>query len=198
VWLPIAPIAGLALFLLLLLAIPIDLAFDVEKSSGLKKTVRLHWLFGLVKKEIGAEQGAPGRPKRENGPKRKPKRRRSSSVAFALLGTRGFPQRVFGFARAVLRAVRVQEMKSEVRVGLSDPAETGWLCAAIWPVMAFAPSNPTFSVRVVPDFYQETFEAYSRGMVRLYPIELLWLGVKFVCSPTTFRALKATLQARRR
>ena len=45
-------IAGIVLVVILILSIPVEMAFDLEVPGEAKSRVRVGWLFGLVWKDI--------------------------------------------------------------------------------------------------------------------------------------------------
>ena len=45
-------VAGIILFLILMLSIPVDMEFDLKAGEEVKATTRVGWLFGLVWKDI--------------------------------------------------------------------------------------------------------------------------------------------------
>ena len=198
-----AVIAGLALLGVLILSVHFDLAFNIERDTELRKRLRLTWLFGLVGRELGGGRPRSSRRQRRKEAKRgeaeKPRasrRRGTFRVPLALFSTRGFPQRLYKLLRTLLRAIKVRELKAHIRVGLGDPAETGWFFAAVWPMVALFPTPNALDIKIEPDYSHATLEGYGQGRVRIFPIQLLGLAIWFVCSITTLRAARAALKAR--
>ena len=174
-------VIGIFLFLVILLAIPVDLIICVEKYSDFKLRVTVRWMFGLMGKEIS-------RGKKE--PKKEKKRRGSIKPLLAMLKTRGFPGKLFRFIRGVFRCFNVHDLKLNLRVGLGDPAETGLLFALIGPTMVCAGSFSSLDIKVEPDFYQGGLQGYSKADIRAFPLRLVGHLVRFTFSPTTIRAIK--------
>ncbi len=190
-------LSGLAGLLVLLLAVPIDLSFSLEKDERFRSRVRIGWLFGLVGKDLGR-----GKKGKELKPEEKPRnqghrRNRSPRPFLAAIRTRGFPLHSLRFARRMLWAIRVRELNLGLQVGLGDPAETGRLLGLMSPVAACVDAVPRFHLSVEPDFNQETFRGYCNGSVRIYPIRMVPPIVLFALSLTSFRGLKAMRGARR-
>ena len=92
----------------------------------------------------------------------------------------------------------MHEFKLSLRVGLGDPAETGLLFALIGPTMVYAKSFSSLDVQVEPDFCQGGLQGYCQADVRAFPLRLVGPLVVFVFSPTTVRAIKAMVVARRK
>lgn len=187
-----ATIVGIFLFLVLLLAVPVDLFFCLQKDEYFKPRVMVRWLFGLVGKDV------IGRRKKE--PKAEKERKRGGNIKplLAVLRTRGFINRFFKFVRNIFRLLNIRELKLNCRVGFDDPAETGLLFAAIGPAMVFVKPLRLFDIQIEPDFDREILRGYCKGDVRVFPIRLVSTLVIFVCSPITIRAIKAVIAARRK
>ena len=184
----LATVLGIFLFFALLLAIPVDVTFRVEKSTDFKSRVRVRWLFGLIGKDISGEK-----KKRE-----KEKKKGNIKPLLAVLRTRRFPRKLFKFARSTFPLLKVRELKLNLRVGLDDPAETGLLFAIIGPMMVYIRSLPLLDIQVEPDFEGESLRGHFRGDIRAFPIQFVGLCIPLALSPTTIRAIKAMVAARRR
>ncbi|OGO02618.1 MAG: hypothetical protein A2Y91_01075 [Chloroflexi bacterium RBG_13_54_8] len=192
----IGAIAGVVLFLILLLLIPIDLVFSVEKDAHFRSKVRSVWLFGLVGKGIG---GGKNRQRHEEGEKEKFKKRRGEMGEYlvAALNTEGFPHRLFGFVREVFRLLKVRKLKADFRAGLGGPVETGMLFALLGPAVALVRSfSSVADIRIEPDFEKETLEGYCEGDIRVVPIRLVKPLASFLLSRPTMRAAKAVRKCR--
>lgn len=183
-------IVGVVAFLVLLLSVPVSMAFDIEKDTDLRKSLRLRWLFGLVQKELGGPK-RPARPKRRKG-------RKGFRVFTRLVTTKGFVKRILVFLKRLIKAVQIRRLQAYLRIGLDDPADTGQLLGIIWPALAFAPSSPSINIAIEPDFQEATLQGYGRGLIRVFPIQLIWIVLRFLVSITTIRAATAAIKAGRR
>ena len=188
----VAIVLGLAFLVVLLLSIPIDLAFSYERGEGSRSRMRIGWLFGLIGKEMGGER--KGREKKSKERKAK-KGRRSFREPLARNMARG-SRKLLRLARRLVRSVQVRDVDVEFQVGTGDPVETGLLYGLIWPVVVLARSRLSPNIRVDPNFVEETFRGHARGAVRAYPIRLIPPLIAFAFSPTTFRGLRAMRRAR--
>jgi hypothetical protein len=176
--------------LLLLLAVPVELAFSVQRHAGQQESgATFGWLFGLVRLPLGRPgRRAPSRVgKHKAGRGKGPGPRR----LMAMLRSEGFTRRLLGLARDLLRRIQIRELNLAVRLGLDDPADTGRLWALVGPVIALLPLPTAASLAVTPDFHAEAFDVDGRGRIRVIPLQLLATLVVFALSPTTFRALYA-------
>jgi hypothetical protein len=178
-------IAGIILLLILMLCIPVELAFDLEVSGEAKSRVRVGWLFGLVWKEIRR-----GRKK----PKRKKKR--GLKPFLSLLRTRGLAANLLKLAKQILSRLKVRQLEADVRVGLDDPVDTGVLCSLMWPALVSLNSSGPLRVRIEPSFAEPALEASVHGKIRLFPIEIVGSLLGFVLSPAGLRAARLMVVSR--
>lgn len=192
----IALVAGIFLLFVLLLAVPVDLAFSVERDGNFRLRMRVGWMFGLIGKDIGGRK----KKRREEGvEKEKPKKRRGSVKALlAALTTEGFPQKLFSFVRDILRLSKIRQLRMNFRIGLGDPAETGMLFAVLAPAMVVIRSFSSADIQLEPDFEQERLQGYCKGDIRAVPIKFVRPLIPFVFSTATMRAMKAMVTARRK
>ena len=83
------------------LAIPVSLVVDIERTDRLRSRLRVNWLFGLVDVELGQGQPRRAPPARPSTKARKPRRSafrparlrlgRGPAIALALVRTDGLP-----------------------------------------------------------------------------------------------------------
>lgn len=183
-------IAGVILFIVLMLSIPVDIKFDLATHGHAKAKIRIGWLFGLVWKDIRA------RKKKESKEKPKKRRKRGIKSFLPLLRIKDLPGKILKLIRQTLGCLKIKQLDVAFRVGLDDPSDTGMLCSVLWP--ALIPPSPSGKVRFrwEPVFSESAFEASLQGWVRLFPIQLVWLLVSFVLSPTGLRLLKLMVVSR--
>jgi hypothetical protein len=166
------------------------MTFDLATHEHVKAKIRIGWLFGLVWKDI--------RARKKKKPKEKPKKRRKRGVKsfLPLLRIKGLPGKILKLVRQIFGCLRIKQLDVALRVGLDDPFDTGMLCSVLWPTLI--PPSPSGTVRfkLEPVFNQFAFEASLQGWVRLFPIQLVWLLVSFVLSPTGLRLLKLMVVSR--
>lgn len=191
VWILLALLAGL----LALLAVPLELVFSVRRHGGRREgRGSLRWLFGLVRVRLAGPgervRAGPGRPA-----SRRPRRGGGGARRMlALVQVEGFGSRLLRLARDLFRRIRIQELSLRVRLGLDDPADTGRLWAVVGPLAALPGLR---RVAIEPEFAAGTFELDGRGRIRIVPLRLLSVLLRFALSPVTLRALYATRAATR-
>jgi hypothetical protein len=99
--------------------------------------------------------------------------------------------------RDLLRRIYIRDLSMEVRLGLDDPADTGRLWAVVGPLAAILTLPPLTRVAIEPEFTSEALEVDGKGCIRIIPIQLLFVMLVFVLSPSTLRALR-TMRAEAR
>ena len=187
----LAVVFGVFLFFVLLLTIPFDLTFYVEKDIDFKSRVRVGWMFNLIGKDIKWKK----KPKKE---KPKKKKRRRVKPFIAMLRARGFLRRLLRFVRDIFRNSHVREFRAYLRIGLSDPADTGMLFAVIAPTIVRLGAFTPLDIQIIPNFEQEGLNGYIKGNLRLFPIQIFTVMGLFAFSPATIGAIKALVSAWRR
>jgi len=189
-WVIIA-LAGLAGLVILVLCVPLDAALSLDTSGKPKFRLRLVWLFGLVSKELSRKKKKPEEKKEIPGEKPKKKRRIGFGTALRVLRTRGLPRRLKDLVRGVLGQFRIRELAVNLKLGLDDPADTGFLFALAGATAPFLSLPARYQIRVQPFFYEEaTLEGYVHGVSRLWPIKLVSPLARFVFSLTMVRVVK--------
>jgi hypothetical protein len=191
-------IIAILLTLLLVLAVPITVAFKVDRLKEIKGQVSFYWLFGLVRFRIGF----PSIPKAEPEHKRKPKKKTgkhktggNARRVFALLKRSAFRQHGVRFVKDVLRAIHAHDLYLRLRIGLDDPADTGRLWALVGPIAGVAINLRSAEVRIEPEFLAPVFEVKSHGELRLIPLQFIALVTAFIVSPTTLHAWRTLRQS---
>lgn len=190
----LAVVLGPLIFFVVLLAVPVDLVFHIEKDIAFSSKVRVGWMFNLVGKEIGGKKKLEKKKK----PKKEKRKKRRIKPLIAMLRARGFLGRLLSFIKDVLRISHIRGLKADIRIGLSDPAETSMLFAIVAPVMVYLRAFTSQDVRIQPEFEQMVFQGYFKGDLRIYPIQLIVVSILFAFSPATMRGIKAMVMARRK
>jgi Protein of unknown function (DUF2953) len=185
-------VAGLLGLVVLLLAVPIDVAFGFERVESFTGRITVLWLFGLVRFRIPIPGAAkPPRPEAEPQipPERaKPRARGRRANVLAVLRQAAFRRRVYRFAKDLVRAAHARELYLRIRLGLGDPADTGRLWAFVGPLNALAQNLRNAEVRVEPEFVDPVFKFETHGRFLLVPLQFAALAIAFALSPPSLRA----------
>ncbi len=187
-------LAGLAALIVALSCIPVDanIVFSFERYGEQRATVRVKWLFGLVRAQLG-----PAKAKKASARTRERRRERGKWTMIKILRTRGLPRRLIRLLREVAGTLRVTEVTAHFRIGLDDPAATGGVFAVLGPALAFLSLPPRTSLRVEPWFGDQVIvEGYLRGEIGLRPIRIVPPLARFALSRPALRAARNLLLRR--
>lgn len=187
----VVTLVSLAVIVGLVLSVPFDIAFQVSMPGRPRFRMKLLWLFGLVSKEITRRKKPEERKKVVKKRQKPGKSKRRFKNIFAILRTRGLLKQLKVLLRDILGCLKIRDLTADFRVGLGNPADTGFLFALIGPTTFWLSSSFPLQIRVRPSFADEaTFEGYSRGAVRLRPVQLVIPSLRFIFSLATIRAVK--------
>lgn len=190
----------LLILLALLLLIPIDLEGRGSRGVDRPETrMKIGWLFGLLQKDVS--RSADEREPSENEEDKKEKKGKekeakegpgSSRIALEVLRTEGFLRNLAHLLRGLVRALRVQFLWIDIKLGLSDPADTAEAVGLLWAILIPLEALTPLRARIVPYFSEETLEGSVEGKLRIWPYKTVPPMIRFLLSPPTWRAgLKA-------
>lgn len=189
-WVLIA-LAGLLALIVLLLSVPIDLAFSLEVYGRPRFKARFSWFFGLLARDIKGRKKGDAALKKAAKEKAGKKKRGGGRKALRLLATRGLVWRLKALLLGILRRLEFREFRMNFRGGLENPADSAMVFSLIWPAYLFL--GPSFGrhVNLQISFEGVAFlEGYCQGAVRLRPIRLAPPLARFLFSVPTLRAIK--------
>lgn len=175
--------------LVLLLAVPVDVAFRFEGIEAFEGQMTIRWLFGLVRFRIRMPGVGEPRPEPQAAKARRTSDRRSGRAqALAVLRIATFRRRVYRLAADLFRALHPRGLRLKMRLGLGDPADTGRLWAFVGPLNVMAQSLCDACVQIEPEFMDPVLEFQAEGRLLLVPLQLLMLAIGFALSPSSIRA----------
>ena len=187
----ITTLAGLAGIIIFVLCVPLDAALNVDTSAKPKFRLRVKWLFGLVSQEVKRGEKKPEEKKKVTKEKPKKKRGKGFGTILRILRIRGLLKQLKGLVRGVLGQFKIRELVVDFKLGLDNPADTGFLFASIGAITPFLNLPSQYQVRVQPSFENEAvFEGYLYGVLRLRPIKLVTPFIRFVFSLAALRVVK--------
>ncbi|MEJ2636702.1 MAG: DUF2953 domain-containing protein [Calditrichia bacterium] len=189
----IAILAILFGLLLLLLSIPVDFIFQFDSRQSPALHFQIGWLFSLARFKIGKKKKI--KPKRKNPDKKKAKKRgrKKGASKFRFLGliTEALLRRVFRLLLDIFRAIHFRKVGADIRAGLGEPADTGMIFGLTSPVFLLLPNSVQSQIRLSPDFGDEAvFAGDASGSIRLWPIEIIFIALKFIFSRPVLRTIK--------
>lgn len=188
----LAVVLGACAFLVLLLAIPVDLKLYLERDDGFRRRVRIEWMFGLVGKDLRRGKPKPKKPKKRK--RRLPRLR----PALSMLHDRAFARSALRFALDIVRMIRVRDLRGEVRFGMPDPADTGLLFGLLAAPAVLANRLLPAEIRIEPDFEGAALKVRFSAHLRVFPIQVIARSIPFLLAPSTVRAGKSMVGAWRK
>lgn len=190
-------IAGILTLLVLLLAVPFDVAFRLRGMQEFSGQVTVGWLYGLLRFRIPVNDASkprkPRKPRTAAG-RRTWKRGRKSTGGgkgrdfFSVLRRADFRREIYRLVKDICRAVDLHELGFRMRLGLGDPADTGRLWAFVGPLNAAAQSLRNARIVIEPEFMEAVIEFDTNGRFRIVPLRFLALAVAFALSVPSRRA----------
>jgi len=190
---------ALVVGLFALLATPLDITFAIQQRAVFSGRVTLRWLFGLLRIRL-----PPSGPKKGPRPRKSRRGKRWASTShlahrsLAILKSEALRRRILRFGLSVLRSFRRHDLDLRVRLGLDDPADTGILGGLARPAIALLRARPSAKVDLELNFLEPCFEADARGTVRVIPLQVAYVILTFVLSPTVLWAASSLLLGSRR
>ena len=194
-------LTGVVAFLLVfiaLLAIPVTLSYQVSWQRAFQGKVKLQWAFGLVRIDLPAFQSKTASPQGEEPTqtihrKRHPSRKRSNPLA--VIRQKAFRRRIIRFIHDLWHAVHKRDVSLRIRIGLGDPADTGQLWAIVGPVAGILANVQQASIEIEPEFFDTIFELDSSGNIRLIPLQMIYLTLALLLSPSVWQGIKQMRKA---
>ena len=175
-----------------LLAVPVTLSYQLSRRQALEATVKLRWMFGLVRLELPLTPRRPAASKRGSGTRRKRQDEATGrgKNAIAVIRHHAFRKRLVRFLRDVWGAVHMQGLRLRVRIGLGDPADTGQLWAVMGPLSGILATIQSASIEIEPEFVDPVFELDSSGTIHLVPLRMIYLGLGLAASPSFWQGIR--------
>lgn len=179
-------VGGVAL-LVSLLAVPVEFRFRASLAAPdrpLERSGRIRWAFGLVDRPLAAGgRAAPPKPGK--------KKRRGRGMPKPLRGLLLNPavwRRVRLLLARLFHTLDWRRLSLHGRFGLDDPADTGRLWGSIAPLLLFTlPAR--FDLRIGPVFTGADLAFEGEGELRLVPLRVVGVLLRFALSPATWRLL---------
>ncbi len=178
-WL-IITLASLFLLLVLLLFIPVNLIFCFDTNHQPKTSLSFSWMFGLISKRLGGKKKKPKVPR-----KKKEKKKGSRFKFWGLLRTTGLLKQVLLLLKGILSCIHLRKFELQLKLGLDNPADTGFLFGYIYAVRGLLPAKSGIAIN--PEFSEAVIEGQSRGTVTLTPICFAGPLFRFVFSKASLR-----------
>ena len=186
---------GTVIFLslvVILLAMPVTLTYQLSWRQTLSADLRLNWAFGLVRTDLSSDLAKARTDKSEAARKRAGGSRKpegSKPNVLAAIRQPAFRRRILRFVRDVWRAIHKKNVELLIRVGLGDPADTGQLWGVLGPLSGMFSRARDIRIAIEPDFLDATLDVDSSGTVRMIPLRLVIIALGLVISPPVWRGI---------
>ena len=188
-------LVGTVVFLslvVIVLAMPVTLTYQLSWKQTLSASVRLNWAFGLVRTDISPDP-TKSRSKEPQAARKKARRRHRMKARktdfMAAIRQPAFRRRMFRFISDVWRAIHKKNVELRVRMGLGDPAGTGQLWAVLGPLSGMVSRLRDMRISIEPDFLDATLEVDSSGTVRMVPLQFAIIALGVLVSPAVWRGI---------
>lgn len=179
------------LLVIALLAIPLELRFQLSRYEVIEGDVTLVWLFGLLK--VNLSKTKPQTKSDDANIAAKQNKRGSSSLSLSrALRQKPLRSRLIRFVRDIWHAIKREDFRLFIRLGLGDPSDTGLLWAIIGPLSGMLFAAEDADITIEPDFIESAMTLESSGKIRLIPLQLLYLIMGLLLSPALWRGLRAS------
>jgi hypothetical protein len=186
---------GTVIFLslvVILLAMPVTLTYQLSWKQTLSANLRLNWAFGLVRADVSPDPAKRETDEPEAARKKAGRRRRSKGKQTnfaAAIRQPAFRRRMLRFVSDLWRAIRKKNVRLRVRMGLGDPADTGQLWAVLGPLSGMLSRSREIRIAIEPDFFDATLDVDSSGTVRMIPLQVAIIALGLFLSPTVWRGI---------
>lgn len=180
--------AYIIIFLFLfLLIIPVEIRFSYKNIDNPEKRAGLSLLFGLISFRIYPRKFAkPGMEKVKHKPPAE-KHKGGLSKIKKVIGNRKFLSITYSTLRRLLSSLKPSLSRFNLRFGIGDPADTGMLWGLMGPAAGTIYGLTDIEFNIVPDFLDSSFDLDTEGRITIIPIEILFISLGFLFSPTVLK-----------
>ena len=182
-------IVGFLAVLVLLACIPLEIIARLDVYGKPKPKLRLRWFFGWFSKEIAREER-----KKESaraGRKRGVSGVNTSLRILRIVSVRGLWRQLKNLLFDLILTLKFSDLKTDFKIGLGDPAYTGFLFAFLAPAAYFINLFSPGKLNLQPSFDKDIlFEGYATGKVKFRPVQLIGPALRFVLSKAGFRIVR--------
>lgn len=186
------------LLLLVLLAIPLTLTYQVSWRQVFQGDVHLCWAFGLLRLRLPVSQdmkpaSTDRRSSKEHAgkkPVREKPRSRKKLNPMAAIRMKSFRRRILRFLHDLWHIIKKRDVQLRLRIGLGDPADTGQLWAVVGPLSGMLFKFREVAINIEPEFMDATFEMDSSGSIRVIPLQMIFLTIGLLLSPALWQGMR--------
>jgi hypothetical protein len=195
-------LVGLLLFILLVLSVPVDFRLSIDIHGSLRFSLRITWLFRLISWDLWKEKkGTETLPEPiplEKQPEKKGgwgRIRPDSRSILSIFRTKGLLKQFIRLLKGIMRCLKFRDVKVDLNIGLTNPADTGQLFAIAMPVSLFLQSYAQ-EIKLQPSFTGPGIYGTACGTARIQPIRLTVPLANFVFSRPILKTAKILVTAK--
>ena len=192
-------IAIILLLIVVVLAAPVSMKFQLAIRNGSQGVIDIRMLYGLIKTQARFPKPANSETRDKDNDEKLDLSEEAPQTGgmsvFALIRQRPFRRRIIKFVSDTWRAIEKRDIRIRMRIGLGDPADTGRLWAIAGPASGLLASLPNSIIVLEPEFYDMTFEFDGSGSICFTPLSLIYHVAALALSPVVWRTF---LQHRKR
>lgn len=181
---------SLVLLLVILLLIPVEISLCLQREEESSRSLRLSWLYGLVRVGPGKPSKRREKAGRRAGKAKRRSRKRSFQRLQRVLRTKGLAASFLKMTARLRRAIRVRQGSVRTQIGFADPADTGIFCALAFPLLALWTPPERLEISMEPDFQQPQWRYQCLLDLSLVPLRLILPVLLFVLSPVGLRTFR--------
>ncbi len=219
-------LAGLLLVATALLAVPLELVLRIERRTGTRVSLVIGWLAGQIPHTLVDAPSPPAAPDEatptaqeideahefdpdtlpgpstDGHPEPSPlseeptSKRDALAPVIALVRTDGFLKHTLRTVLRLVRSFTIRSLRAQGRFGTGDPADTGRLFGRIQTVHPALYATDRVTVDIEPDFDRRVLVGEGAITLRVTPLRLAWVSMRYALSPTTLRAARNAWRAR--
>ncbi len=182
----IIALVSLIVLIILILCVPLELAFHTNIDGMPRFNMKLVWLFGVVRHESRPRKKKPIEHKTEAA-----HWINQAEITFDVLRIRGFLKQFVNLIRRIVGRTKIRELAVNLKLALDNPADTGLLFAVLGPLNVLISYFSPYQIRIEPSFAGDAIlQGYIHGAMKLWPIQLALPIIAFAFSSPALRAAR--------
>lgn len=180
---------SLFVLLIIILCIPVDILFSLNTRRNQWFEIYLNWWFGLVRINLRRETGRSAVKRQELTEKKKSPDIVDYNTIIRIIRIKNIFRRVYQLIRDLIHTVKIKIFNLDMRIGLEDPVDNGYLFACITP-LNYLLSGKYHNINIQPVFENElVFDSNVTVYVRTFPILIVGSVLGFIFSRPVLEAI---------
>jgi hypothetical protein len=190
-WAVIALISLLAV-IVIVLSLPVDILFSLNTQRSQWINLNINWCFGLVRINLRKVKGR----QTVKCQKHKSPSKFGYDTIVRIIRIRGIFRQVFNLVRNLICSFEIRTLDCELRIGLEDPVDNGYLFAGIIPINHLL-NRTSHNINIQAAFENELiFDCNALARIRTFPLVIVGSVLGFLFSRPVFKAIRIMADAR--